>query len=164
MRRWPWLLGGVVIALGALVLPVPASAPAPLEAAPVQAQLAGVRLPFIANEGQVDARVAYYAPTFAGTLFVTQQGEIVYALSGPRTDAKRDRGRSSSNPGWSLTETLSGGRARPVAQDRSTAGVSSFLGHHPAHWRAAVPTWEHQTGVPVPGRPGPRDRAVSQAG
>ena len=108
----------------------------------MQAQLAGVRLPFIANEGQVDARVAYYAPAFAGTLFVTQQGEIVYALSRPGTDVKRDRGRSSSKPRWSLTETLHGGRARPVAQDRGTAGVSSFLGHDPAHWRAAVPTWE----------------------
>src|SRR4029077_11667670 len=27
-----------------------------------RANLAGVRMPFVANEGQVDARVAYYAP------------------------------------------------------------------------------------------------------
>jgi hypothetical protein len=135
-------LGGVVIALGALVLPVPALARAPSETAQARTQLAGVRLPFIANQGQVDARVAYYAPTFAGTLFVTQQGELVYALSGPRTEATRPRGRPSVNPGWSLTETLRGGRPRPVAQDRSASGVSTFLGSDPARWRASLPTWE----------------------
>jgi hypothetical protein len=74
MRKRPRLLSGLVIALSALVLPVPALARAPSEAAQVRAQLAGVRLPVIANEGQVDAQVAYYAPTFAGTLFVTQRG------------------------------------------------------------------------------------------
>ena len=142
MRQRPRLLTGVVIALSALVLPVPALARAPSEAAQVQTQLAGVRLPFIANQGQVDARVAYYAPTFAGTLLRYPAGEPVYALSGPQTDAPRDRGRPSVNPGWSLTETLRGGRARPVAQDRSTTGVSTFLGNDPARWRAALPTWE----------------------
>jgi hypothetical protein len=142
MRKRPRLLSGLVIALSALVLPVPALARAPSEAAQVRAQLAGVRLPFIANEGQVDAQVAYYAPTFAGTLFVTQRGELVYALSGPRTDAPRERGRPSSKPGWSLTETLLGGRARPVAQERRTTGVSVFLGNDPARWRAALPTSE----------------------
>ena len=69
MRRRPRLFSSVMIALSALVLSVPALASAPSET----------------------AQVAYYAPTFAGTLFVTQLGEIVYALSGPRTDAKRFR-------------------------------------------------------------------------
>jgi hypothetical protein len=142
MGTRPRLLSGVVLALSALMLPVPALARAPSEAVQMRAQLAGVRLPFIANQGQVDARVAYYAPTFAGTLFVTHRGEIVYALSGPRTDAPRDRGRPSSTSAWSLTETLRGGRGRPVAQDRSPTGVSTFLGHDPARWRAALPTSE----------------------
>ena len=101
--------------------PAPTLHSAPTDAA-VRTQLAGLRVPFIANEGQVDGQVAYYAPTFAGTLFVTQQGELVYALSGPQTDAKRDRGHPSSTPGWSLTEALRGGRARPVAQDQPDRG------------------------------------------
>jgi hypothetical protein len=81
MRQRPRLLSGVVIALSALALAVPASARARSDAAQVQSQLACVRLPFIANQGQVDAQVAYYAPTFASTLFVTRRGELVYALS-----------------------------------------------------------------------------------
>ncbi len=142
MQQRLQLLRSLVIALSALVLPVPALAHAPSGVAQVQTQLAGVRLPFIANQGQVDARVAYYAPTFAGTLFVTQQGEIVYALSGPRTNAKRHTVRPSASLGWSLTETLRGGRVRPLAQDRSTTGVSAFLGNDPARWRSELPTWE----------------------
>src|SRR5712692_1547916 len=109
-------LGGIPLALGALALPASVLARTPSEAAHL---LAGVRVPFIANEGQVDARVAYYAPTFAGTLFVTRQGELVYTLGGPRTDAER-------YARWSLTEILLGGRARPVAENRSATGVSTF--------------------------------------
>src|SRR3990172_4807814 len=37
-------------------------------------------MPFIANEGQVDERVAFYSKTFGGTVFVTKDGDIVYSL------------------------------------------------------------------------------------
>ena len=39
-----------------------------------------LRMPFIANKGQVDERVKFYANPFGGTVFVTKDGEIVYAL------------------------------------------------------------------------------------
>ncbi len=39
-----------------------------------------LQIPFIANSGQVDEQVRFYANTFGGTVFVTQAGEIVYAL------------------------------------------------------------------------------------
>ncbi|MBE7445935.1 MAG: SBBP repeat-containing protein [Planctomycetia bacterium] len=39
-----------------------------------------LQMPFIANEGQTDEKVAFYANTFGGTVFVTKDGEIVYAL------------------------------------------------------------------------------------
>ena len=113
------------------------SALAARDDAQVRGKLGGLRVPFIANEGQVDARVAYYAPTFAGTLFVTRQGELVYALPGPRSKAPRGKG-----PGWSLTETLVGGTTRPEAQNRSATSVGYFLGHDPASWRPALPTYE----------------------
>ena len=50
-------------------------------------------MPFIANEGQVDERVAFYAKTFGGTVFVTKNGEIVYALpkSGDVEDGETHR-------------------------------------------------------------------------
>ena len=112
MRRRTLLLGGVVLVLGALAPPLTAVASTPSDTTAARAQLGGVRIPFIANQGQLDARVAYYASTFVGTVFVTPQGELVYALTGPRTDAKRDGSRLAFGPGWSLTETLVGGRAR----------------------------------------------------
>ncbi|MBE7546859.1 MAG: hypothetical protein HS127_06920 [Planctomycetia bacterium] len=39
-----------------------------------------LQIPFIANNGQVDEQVKFYANTFGGTVFVTKDGEIVYAL------------------------------------------------------------------------------------
>ncbi|MBF8277658.1 MAG: hypothetical protein HW390_2731, partial [Candidatus Brocadiaceae bacterium] len=39
-----------------------------------------LQMPFIANNGQVDDQVRFYARTFGGTVFVTKEGEIVYAL------------------------------------------------------------------------------------
>jgi hypothetical protein len=37
-------------------------------------------MPFIANKGQTDEKVAFYAKTFGGAVFVTKDGEIVYSL------------------------------------------------------------------------------------
>ena len=42
-----------------------------------------LQMPFMANNGQVDEQVEFYAKTFGGTVFVTKDGEIVYAL--PKT-------------------------------------------------------------------------------
>ena len=39
-----------------------------------------LQAPFIANSGQMDERVRFYAQTFRGTVFVTNEGEIVYSL------------------------------------------------------------------------------------
>src|SRR3989338_260746 len=47
---------------------------------------AKLHMPFIANNGQVDEQVKFYAKTFGGTVFVTKEGEIVYALPGSRPE------------------------------------------------------------------------------
>ncbi|MBF8275302.1 MAG: hypothetical protein HW390_375, partial [Candidatus Brocadiaceae bacterium] len=57
-----------------------------------------LQMPFIANEGQVDESVAFYARTFGGTVFVTKNGEIVYSLPSGRdvpAGASQESGR-----GW----------------------------------------------------------------
>src|SRR3989304_3532531 len=41
---------------------------------------ARLQMPFIANNGQMDEQVIFYAKTFGGTVFVTKEGEIVYSL------------------------------------------------------------------------------------
>ena len=41
-----------------------------------------LRMPFITNTGQIDKRVAFYTKTFGGGVFVTEDGAVVYSLSG----------------------------------------------------------------------------------
>lgn len=73
------------IGASALAACAAASEPAPAELARKTQTL---QLPFVMNRGQVDERVAFYAPTFGGTVSVTRSGEIVYALPpGPSTRA-----------------------------------------------------------------------------
>lgn len=48
-----------------------------------------LQMPFIANEGQTDERVKFYASTFGGNIFVTKDGEIVYSLPNSK-DGKKD--------------------------------------------------------------------------
>src|SRR5438105_15163608 len=115
----PSALLGALSLLSCLALGRPASAESP--AAPQ------LRLPFIANEGQVTAEVAYYAPTSTGTVFVTVSGQLVYDLSA-------DAGREARN-GGSLTERFIGGSARPLGQERSDTRVSYFLGRDSRRWR-----------------------------
>lgn len=59
-------------------------------------------LPFMVNAGQVDERVKFYANTFMGTVFITDNGEIVYSLRNPKkgeTIPLKDRNRRLSlNP------------------------------------------------------------------
>ena len=43
-------------------------------------KMQSIQIPFVANNGQVDAQVKFYAKTFGGTVFVTKDGEIVYSL------------------------------------------------------------------------------------
>ena len=91
MRRW-LTLGSVVIGTSILVLLAPTAARASRDAARTRAALAGLRMPLIANEGQVDATVAFYAPTFAGTLFVTRRGDLVYSLPAPALEIDKSGG------------------------------------------------------------------------
>ena len=112
------------------------------EPAAVHEKLGSLTLPFIVNQGQVDPSVAFYAPTFAGTLFVTHQGELVYSLPGKRGDGRKStRKAGQSVPGWTLVETLIDAQIQPVAEQPATAQVSYFLGDDPKRWQSALPTY-----------------------
>src|SRR5882762_124579 len=109
----------------------PASSAGPLQNSTVapngetrgEQRLAAVRIPFVVNAGQTDEAVAYYASTFAGTVFITIDGEIVYSL--PDESHGRPRAQlpdqTPSTGGWSLTETVVGGKARPRESDAASA-------------------------------------------
>ena len=50
-------------------------------------KMQSIQIPFVANNGQVDAQVKFYANTFGGTVFVTKEGEIVYSLPGNSSES-----------------------------------------------------------------------------
>ncbi len=92
-------------------------------------RFSGVRVPFVTNSGQADSAVAFYAPTFSGTVFVTRAGKVVYSLpSGKKSSA--------------LTETAVGGRPRPTGGTRASASVSEFRGNDRKRWRTGLRTFE----------------------
>jgi len=94
----------------------------PVTDSEVQAHLAAVQIPFVQNEGQVgDEQVKYYAKTFAGTVFVTDEG-IIYSLP------KGDEG------GWVLKEEFAGGKApAPAPSSAPGAPVNYYLGNVEKH-------------------------------
>src|SRR5262245_11540238 len=116
----------------------------PADSGPTQVaeRLSGLSVPFVDNTGASDPRVAYYAPTFSGTVFVTREGEIVYALPGPRVAKKAGRRvPTAPAPGWTLAESFVGGTASPVAGESAATHASFFRGNDPAHWRSQVATY-----------------------
>jgi hypothetical protein len=98
---------------------------------------ADLTVPFLANDGQVDARVDFYARTFGGTVFVTRDGEIVYALTGGEDHAAR---------GLALAETPVGGTpARARGAKESVTRVSCLRGGDPGARLHAVPAFDELT-------------------
>ena len=51
-------------------------------------KMSALQVPFMANEGQLDKEVRFYARTFGGALYVTEKGEMVYSL--PLIEPRQD--------------------------------------------------------------------------
>ena len=129
------------------------SAAAPPGKEQVQQALSGLAVPFEKNQGQFDARVAFMAKTFAGAVFVTHDGEIVYSLPGkplpspadsrPSTPASAAAGLQTPpvqrGPGWRLTESLPGAqRLTPQGGQPAATQVSRFT----PQGRFSAPTYQ----------------------
>ena len=93
----------------------------------------GLAVPFVANAGQTDPGVVYSASTFSGTVFVTKEGELVYALPAPEhRDAARLRAPAT---GWTLTERFVDGHPTPIGAHAAATHVSTFVGSDPTGWQ-----------------------------
>src|SRR5215831_13738867 len=118
-----------LLASALAVLPFAASCAPQTSAPPMRADVAGqldrLAVPFVANAGQSDPRVAYSASTFSGTVFVTQEGDVVYALPAQRAAA------DASEPanGWALTESFVDGHATPNGAHAAATHVNVFVGN-----------------------------------
>jgi hypothetical protein len=99
--------------------------------APTAGSVARAALPFLANVGQVDTDVDFYARTFASTVFVTGSGSIVYSLP------------CESGGGVALEESFVGGfQVRARGHERSTARIHAYAGRNPAQWRTDIPSYK----------------------
>jgi hypothetical protein len=109
-----------------------------------------MRLPFIANEGQIDKEAAFYARTFGGTLYVTEKGEMVYSL--PRISKAKSQDRVSKAQTdnksdnkidvWVLRETLIGAyKIHPEGMDKAKTKVNYFIGSDKKKWKTGISTY-----------------------
>ncbi len=105
---------------------------------PGGADVSGVmsaRMPFIANTGQTDDRVAFYARTFGGTVFVTHEGEIVYSLPGREAD--------SPARVVALREQFDGeGGASVSGAGRAATRIAYYRGRDRSQWRSDIPAYD----------------------
>jgi hypothetical protein len=134
---------------------VTAQATAPTLAT-AQQKLSAMSVPFVPNGGQWDSRAAFATQTFAGTLFVTTEGQLVYSLPGKRvadgaTDlapspAARERvgvraadkqthRQTQHTPGWVLTETLVDANGQP--RKLTTTAQKKPLGELPTEGKVS---------------------------
>ncbi len=165
-RPRPVAFAALIVAATGLLLAAPPAAQAAggasflVDAPDLAARVADTTVPFIENRGQVDPAVAFYARTFAGTVFVTHAGEVVYALPAaqePDADAplaprergsvcfaSLDRGRENGpEPVLALRETLVGARPQPVRGLRpSDTVVNVFKGNDPKRWQSGLRVFE----------------------
>lgn len=120
----------------------------------------GLHIPFIANKGQVNKRVKFYASTFGGTVFVTKDGQIVYSLpifSGgteiihedPKGNDQKRRANDGvhdekTRRGVVIKEKFVGGNiinTTIAGEGKAITNVNYFKGGDPSRWKTHVPTY-----------------------
>lgn len=88
----------------------------------VQSRLGSMSLPWVENGGQWDDKAAFRAQSFAGSVWVTRDGQLVHQFNGPTTAASDTRAGGSRkgieaarSSGWVLTERFVGGQVKKIA-------------------------------------------------
>src|SRR5262249_59627499 len=75
-----------------------------------------------------------------GTVFVTRDGEVVYALPAPEHEAQAATPREPSS-GWTLTERFVDGHPTPAAGRPAATHLSVFVGDDSARWQRDVASY-----------------------
>ncbi|MBI5376572.1 MAG: SBBP repeat-containing protein [Candidatus Schekmanbacteria bacterium] len=152
----------LVIISSILLIPLITFANTNPDASKILAKTANLKIPFVENQGQVkDNGVKFFAQTFAGTVFVTDKGEIVYGLVKPEEKSKSaesksqkpEKNESPSNPPFvkgekggfkslSLRETLVGLQNLSIkGESKAATQINYFVGDK-SNWKKNIPTWE----------------------
>lgn len=95
-----------------------------------------LEVPFIGNRGEIDhPGVRFYARTFAGTVFVTDAGELVYSLPLAQAGAAPAR--------WAFREAFRGAAdARIAGVDASSIRIHRFTGGVTGGPRSRLPAYD----------------------
>ena len=129
----------------------------------IMAKTAKLQMPFIENKGQIkNKEVRFYANTFAGNVFVTEKGEVVYALRGAKgmehgakgskktLDSRRktqDQGHETKDQkietrSIALKESLIGSNiGKPEGLDKASTKVNYFVGNDKSSWKKDIPSY-----------------------
>jgi len=99
----------------------------PLTTETVMEKTASMSMPFIKNEGQADPKVKFYANTFAGTAYLTEN-DLTYVI--PTEDGS-----------FVIKEAPHGGDFAPSADAPSETIVNYFKGTE-ENWHTDVPTYD----------------------
>ncbi len=122
------------------------------------------RIPFVVNNGQVDAQAAYIARMFGGALFVSQQGELVYALQKSRTthnDTTETEDKKTASQSVEIAESnyhksIDGIVFREFlidsdnhhliphtiqGKDETPTRINYFKGNDPSQWKTDIATY-----------------------
>ena len=99
----------------------------PLTTETVIEKTASMSMPFIKNEGQADPKVKFYANTFAGTAYLTEN-DLTYVI--PTEDGS-----------FVIKETPHGGDFTPSADTPSETTVNYFKGTE-ENWHTDIPTYD----------------------
>ncbi|MBI5376574.1 MAG: thrombospondin type 3 repeat-containing protein [Candidatus Schekmanbacteria bacterium] len=119
-----------VIIFSILLIPLITFANTNPETSKVLAKAAKLQIPFVENKGQIqDMSIKFYANTFAGNVYVTGKGEIVYGLV-------RDEGYMP------IRETLIGAASPNInGESKAVTQVNYFVGNKD-NWKSSISTWD----------------------
>jgi len=110
----------------------------------IASQIAKFHIPFIANQGQTEERVKFYAKTFGGTVFITKDGEIVYSLPQSLVSNRKSKIKNQKSKGLALKEELVGGRVSDVTGvGKAITRISYYRGSDPSKWKNNIPTYDY---------------------
>jgi hypothetical protein len=97
-------------------------------------KLTALRMPFIENQGQTNADVQYYAPTFGGSLQVMKSGELQIILPAPQ--------ESDGKPVLIRERLMTAKKIAVRAEEPAVTKVSYFIGQDRSNWRTNLPTYQ----------------------
>ncbi len=112
----------------------------------ILSEIGSTQIPFITNMGQVDKSVKFYARTFGGTVYVTENGEVVYSLP----ESKNEDYNKTNNPGnlkitrgVSIREQFNSIDPAQIFGENPTATeVNFYRGTNKSKWKSNIRTYQ----------------------